>query len=79
METIYSCVAGLDIHKNTIAVCLRHTSRDGSLQEEVRTFATMTDEIVGTGRLAISASCHARGDGIDRRVVEADLEYPGKL
>ena len=45
METIYSCVAGLDIHKNNIVVCLRHTRSDGSLQEDVRTFATMTDDL----------------------------------
>ena len=46
METIYSCVAGLDIHKNNIVVCLRHSRSDGSLQEDVRTFATMTDDLL---------------------------------
>lgn len=46
METIYCCVAGLDIHKNNIVVCLRYTRSDGSLQEDVRTFATMTDDLL---------------------------------
>lgn len=39
-------VAGLDIHKNNIVVCLRHTRSDGSLQEDVSTFATMTDDLL---------------------------------
>lgn len=46
METIYRCVAGLDIHKKTIVACLRQTRSDGSLTEEVRTFPTMTDDLL---------------------------------
>jgi transposase len=46
METIYPCVAGLDIHKKNIVVCLRQTRNDGSLQEDVRTFSTMTDDLL---------------------------------
>ncbi len=36
METIYCCVAGPDIHKNNIVVCLRYTRRGlrGPLKEE---------------------------------------------
>jgi len=46
METIYQRVAGLDIHKANIVVCLRKMSPDGSVEEDVRTFATMTDELL---------------------------------
>ena len=49
METIYQRVAGLDIHKNNIVVCLRKISPDGSVEQDVRTFATMTDELLALG------------------------------
>ncbi len=46
METIYQRVAGLDIHKKNIVVCLRTTGSDGAVEEDVRTFATMTDDLL---------------------------------
>ena len=46
METIYQHVAGLDIHKTNVVVCLRKTSPDGSVKEDIRTFATMTDDLL---------------------------------
>jgi len=49
METIHQRVAGLDIHKKNIVVCLRKTSSDGSVEEEIRTFATMTDDLLALG------------------------------
>ena len=48
METIYQRVAGLDIHKMNVVVCLRKTSPDGSVEENIRTFATMTDDSIAT-------------------------------
>lgn len=46
METMYHCVAGLDVHKKNIVACLRVTGSDGSVQEDVRTFDTMTDDLL---------------------------------
>lgn len=46
METIYKPVAGLDIHKKNIVVCLRKTHSDGSVEEEIRTFSAMTDDLL---------------------------------
>jgi len=46
METIYQRVAGLDFHKTNVVVCLRKTSPDGSLEEDIRTFARMTDDLL---------------------------------
>src|SRR5688572_9495641 len=42
MDVVYSCVAGLDVHKKTVVVCVRRVSPEGAVQEEVRTFRTMT-------------------------------------
>ena len=46
METIYQRVAGLDIHKKTIVACLRKTGSEGSVEEDIRTFGTMTDDLL---------------------------------
>ena len=46
METIYQRVAGLDIHKENIVACLRKTGSDGAVEEDIRTFATMTDDLL---------------------------------
>jgi len=42
MDTVHRCCAGLDVHKKTVAACVRRVDEHGKLHEEVRTFATMT-------------------------------------
>ncbi|MBW3543824.1 MAG: IS110 family transposase [Planctomycetes bacterium] len=54
MDTIYASVAGLDVHKQTIAVCIRRTNKQGRVTEQVRTFGTMTKDL-----LALSDWLHA--------------------
>lgn len=46
MDTIYHHVAGLDVHKKTIATCVRHIDQQGKVTEEVRTFKTMTRDLL---------------------------------
>lgn len=46
METIYGCVAGLDVHKEFVMAALRVTRQDGTVWEEVRRFNTMTDDLL---------------------------------
>ena len=46
METIYACCAGLDVHKKTVAACVRRTDSAGRVQKTVRTFGTMTGELL---------------------------------
>ena len=46
MDIIYSCCAGLDVHKKTVVVCIRHFGPDGQVNSEVRTFGTVTKEIL---------------------------------
>jgi transposase len=45
METIYQCVAGLDVHKAFIVCCLR-ISGEGKSREEIRKFGTMTGDLL---------------------------------
>jgi transposase len=46
METIYPCCAGLDIHKTTVVACVRRLDPAGRVHETVRTFGTMTAELL---------------------------------
>ena len=46
METIYTRCAGLDVHKKTVMACVRLTDPAGRLSESVRTFGTMTAELL---------------------------------
>ncbi len=46
MDTLYPRCAGLDVHKNNVVVCVRCVDGSGKLQQEVRTFATMTSDLL---------------------------------
>jgi transposase len=46
MDLIYSCVAGLDVHLKTIVVAVRRGQHPAKVHEEVRTFGTMTRDIL---------------------------------
>lgn len=46
MQTLLFRVAGLDIHKSSITACVRITAPEGKVHEAVRTFGTMTDDLL---------------------------------
>lgn len=46
MEWIYRCCAGLDVHSRTVAACVRGVDKDGKLHKEIRTFGTMTRDLL---------------------------------
>jgi transposase len=58
MDTILDCCAGLDVHKKTVVACIRRTGPDGSIDSQVRTFGTMTADL-----LALSDWLDAAGVG----------------
>jgi transposase len=47
MDTMYPHCAGLDIHKDSVVVCVRHAG--GKPQEQVRTFGTTTAQLLELG------------------------------
>jgi hypothetical protein len=57
MEVMHERVAGLDVHKATVAACVRIMS-GGKVPRECRTFSTATD-----GLEALLAWLSARGPG----------------
>ena len=58
MDIIHACCAGLDVHKKTVVACIRVIGPDGAISREVRTFGTMTGEL-----LALSDWLAAHGVG----------------
>jgi transposase len=52
MEVVYECCCGLDVHTKTVVACLITKGR-----KEIRTFATMTDELLQLGDWLSSAGC----------------------
>ena len=49
MQVLYPRCAGLDIHKKTVVACVLLTDADGTPQRFVRTFGTMTAELLALG------------------------------
>lgn len=56
MEVLYESCAGLDIHKDTVVACLRrgHGKR---VTHEVRTFGTITAELIGLADWLVQNNC----------------------
>jgi transposase len=46
MERLYDRVAGLDVHKQTVAVCVRTPGPRGAREQQVRVFGTTTVEVL---------------------------------
>ncbi len=46
METIYRSCCGLDVHSRNVQACVRRMGKDGHIHPEVRTFSTMTRDLL---------------------------------
>jgi transposase len=46
MQVIYKRCAGADVHKKTVVVCVLISREDGSVEKHLRTFSTMTAELL---------------------------------
>ena len=49
MQVVYPRSCGLDIHKKTVVACVLLTDADGAVQRFIRTFATMTADLLALG------------------------------
>jgi transposase len=46
MQVVHERCCGLDVHKRTVVACVLITQPDGAVQREVRTFKTMTTDLL---------------------------------
>jgi len=57
MEVLYGVCCGLDVHKKTVAACLRVPDPNGTRAEEIRTFGTTTRELLRLADWLAAAGC----------------------
>jgi transposase len=46
MDLLYASCAGLDVHKETVVACVRRRDAKGQVQQQTRTFGTMTGQLL---------------------------------
>ena len=46
MQVVYTHCAGLDVHKKTVVACCLITSSEGKVEKKMRTFSTMTTDLL---------------------------------
>jgi len=57
MEIVARCCCGLDVHKKLVVACLREVDAMGHLRKEVRTFGTMTADLLTLAEWLAAARC----------------------
>jgi transposase len=57
MDVIYSCCYGRDVHKKTVAACLITSTEGPALVKEMRTFRTMTADLLALADWLQEAGC----------------------
>lgn len=57
MEVVYPRCCGLDIHKKTVVACLLLSGERGQVSKEIRTFGTMTDDLLELSDWLTRAGC----------------------
>ncbi len=57
MEIVARCCCGLDVHKKLVVACLRELDAAGRLRKEVRTFGTMTADLLALAEWLAAAGC----------------------
>jgi transposase len=57
MEIIHERCCGLDVHKKTVVACLLLSDPQGHVEQEVRTFGTMTADLLALADWLTAAAC----------------------
>jgi len=57
MEVLYARCCGLDVHKRTVVACLLTPGAGGKSARAIRTFGTMTEDLLGLADWLAAADC----------------------
>ena len=76
MEVMFDRVAGLDVGKDSVTVCVRTPGPRGGRRSETRTFKTTTGSLRVMRDWLVEAGVSDRGDGVDLDVLEAAVLLP---
>jgi transposase len=68
VDIISACCAGLDVHKRSVVACVRRLRGDGQVEAVVRTFGTMTPDL-------LELADWLAGQGVERVAMESTGVY----
>ncbi len=68
MEVLYTHCAGLDVHKKTVVACCLTPGPDGTPTRQIRTFSTMTQDLLALADWLTSLS-----------ITHVAMEAPGEF
>ena len=57
MDVIYECCCGLDVHKKRVVACVLMRDAQGRIHKELRTFSTMTPELLALADWLTAMGC----------------------
>ena len=57
MEVLHRCCCGLDVHKRTVVACLIRQAEGGRPAKELRTFGTMSEDLLALADWLRVAGC----------------------
>jgi transposase len=57
MDVLHTCCCGLDVHKKMVVACLLHELDSGEVGKELRTFSTMTADLLALSDWLETAGC----------------------
>src|SRR5215210_6796852 len=57
MQVLHKCCCGLDVHKKMVVACLLSQTEEGQSHKEVRTFSTMTADLLKLVDWLLSKQC----------------------
>ncbi len=57
MQVVYSRCAGLDVHKKSVVACVITPNARRGWQKEIRTFSTMTKDLLNLSDWLASHNC----------------------
>jgi transposase len=84
MEMLYERCCGLDVHKRTVVACLLTPGGDGQPHKEIRTFGTMSADLLALSDWLAAAGCtHVAMEATGAywkpiyNLLEADLQLVG--
>lgn len=75
MEAMVKRCAGLDVHQETIVVCVLKGELDKKPESEIRTFGTYTKDLEELHEWLLQEEVGASSNGKHRGILEMCMEY----
>ena len=78
MEILHTRCAGIDVHKKNVKVCLILTDEQGKRTKEIRTYLTMTHQLLELRDWLKEQGCTHIAEDRNRGVLETSIQLVGR-